>query len=241
MPKQYGLIGKTLGHSFSKKYFTDFFAQQNFDAQYSLFELQEDELQNFLTTTNCVACNVTIPYKENIFNLIAHKDEVSVAVGVTNCIKKINEEWYATNTDALALISELEALNLPADTKAIIFGTGGASKAVQYACKHVGIRFLLVSRTQGIGSVTYADVDEQILSRYKLLINTTPLGMAPNANTCVPIPYQFISANHFAFDLVYNPEETVFLQKCKEAGAVMKNGLGMLGKQAELSWAWWNA
>jgi shikimate dehydrogenase len=240
VPKQYGLIGKTLGHSFSKKYFTDFFAQQNIDAQYGLFELQEGELQNFLTTTNCVALNVTIPYKENIFDLITHKDEVCLAVGVTNCIKKINDDWYATNTDALALISELESMNLPVDTKAIIFGTGGASKAVQYACKVVGIRFLLVSRTQGIGTVTYADVDEQLLLRYKLLINTTPLGMTPNINTCVPIPYQFVTATHIAFDLVYNPEETIFLRKCKEAGAVVKNGLGMLVRQAELSWAWWN-
>jgi shikimate dehydrogenase len=241
MPKQYGLLGKTLGHSFSKKYFTDFFVKENIDAKYNLFEINKDELNDFLTTTNCVALNVTIPYKESIFNLVASRDEVCTAVGVTNCIKKNTNEWQATNTDALAVISELKALNLPADTKAIIFGTGGASKAVQYACKVVGIRFLLVSRVQGIGTLTYADVDEQVLARYKLLINTTPLGMAPNINTCVPIPYQFVTANHIAFDLVYNPDETIFLRKCKEAGAVVKNGLGMLVKQAELSWAWWQA
>jgi shikimate dehydrogenase len=240
MQKQFGLIGKTLGHSFSKKYFTDFFVQHNIDAQYVNFELQLDALSTFLERTNAVACNVTIPYKEKVLELVAHRDEISEDVGATNCIKKINSEWHATNTDALALIAELQSLNITSSTKALIFGTGGASKAVQYACKHLGIRFILVSRVQGIGTLTYADIDEQVLQKYNLLINTTPLGMHPNINTCVPIPYQYLSAEHIAFDLVYNPEQTLFLVKSKEHGAVVRNGLGMLIKQAELSWAWWN-
>jgi shikimate dehydrogenase len=239
MRTKYGLIGASLAHSFSKKYFTQKFAALDIDAVYDNYELQAPELKEFLASTDCNFFNVTIPYKQNIFTLVHMADEIAKSVQACNCIKRVDGLWHATNTDAIALEQILSGYQLPEGTRALICGTGGASAAVQYACKQVGIPFILVSRRQALGTILYDDVSEQLLAKYQLIINTTPLGMYPNTGAAPPLPYAAVSSKHTVLDLVYNPESTLFLQKCAQQGARVENGINMLKLQAEASWQYW--
>lgn len=241
--RRFGLIGKTLKHSFSKHYFTQKFKDnQASDCTYDIFELQSiDELPGLIATQPALeGLNVTIPYKEEVLVFLDERSAVVREIEACNCIKIRNGKLYGFNTDVGGFRNSLQPKLKPHHKKALILGTGGAAKAVKYALKELEIEYLLVSRRKESGDLGYEDVDDEILKQYTLLINTTPLGMFPNVNDDPPIPYEFLTPQHFLFDLVYNPEKTKFLQQGENRGAQIANGYEMLILQAEESWRIWN-
>ncbi|HUM51695.1 MAG TPA: shikimate dehydrogenase [Chitinophagales bacterium] len=241
--KQFGLIGYPLSHSFSKGYFAEKFAKENIvDCKYDVFPLEKiedfDELCN--THKNFVGLNVTIPYKEKIIPYLDDLDETAANIGAVNTIKFSNGKKIGFNSDVYGFEMSLKPFLKPYHTQALILGTGGASKAVEYVLRKLGISFQYISRTKSEKSISYEEVNELIIHHSKLIINTTPIGMYPNVEDAPTIPYNFITDNHLLFDLIYNPEETLFLKKGKEKYAQTKNGLEMLYLQAERSWEIWN-
>lgn len=245
--KTYGLIGYPLSHSFSKKYFTEKFLNEGIIGhKYELFSIADIKSLPDLLTENPSLCglNVTIPHKVNVLCYLNEIDEAAEKIGAVNCIsiKNHDGENYLKgyNTDAYGFEESLKPLLRPQHTKALIFGDGGAAKAVKYTLNKLGIEFLIVVRKKTDSTILYSEITSEILSSHKLLINTTPLGMVPNIETFPDINYNLISAEHLAYDLVYNPLETSFLAKAAAQGATIKNGLEMLYKQAEKAWAIWN-
>ncbi|TDQ09727.1 shikimate dehydrogenase family protein [Pedobacter metabolipauper] len=245
--RKFGLIGFPLSHSFSKKFFTHKFeTEQIADCEYDLFPIEDIELLPALLAdhTELRGLNVTIPHKLNVIRFLDEVDDAALQIGAVNCISILNNDgkrWLkGYNTDAFGFRTSLEPLLKDHHKKALVFGDGGAAKAVKYVLKTLNISFLVVSRKPGADSVSYAEVTPELLQEYTLLINTTPLGMSPNIDSCPEIPYASLSEIHLAYDLVYNPEDTVFLQKAREHGAEIKNGLEMLYLQAEHSWYIWN-
>lgn len=241
--RRFGLIGKTLKHSFSKNYFTEKFKESNIlDCSYENFELSSiNEFPSlFNTFPDIKGLNITIPYKEEIISFLDEKNDVVKETGACNCIKVNNGKLYGFNTDVAGFSNSLQPKLKPQHTKALILGSGGAAKAVQYALKQSGIYFKTVSRRKKDDGLGYEDIDQDVLSEYKLIINTTPLGMFPNVNECPSIPYQYITPQHFLFDLIYNPVKTKFLERGEMQGAQIANGYEMLVLQAEESWRIWN-
>jgi shikimate dehydrogenase len=241
--KRYGLIGRPLKHSFSKKYFTQKFQDEGItDCAYENFEL--DVIEHLPTILKAHAdlrgLNVTIPYKKEVLPFLYFKNEIVNAVGACNCIKIENEKLYGFNTDVTGFQQSLQTFLKPHHTKALVLGTGGSSGAVQYALQQLGITYVLVSRHKRENTIMYKDLDEPILKKHPVIINTTPVGMFPNMNAAPEVPYQFITPQHLLFDLIYNPEKTVFLQKGEARGATISNGYEMLLLQAEESWRIWN-
>lgn len=241
--QQFGLIGKPLTHSFSKKYFTEKFKKENrADCAYELFPLESiEELPSLLEKNpELKGLNVTIPYKEKVFPFLT-ANSIPGGVGACNCIKIVNGELKGFNTDIIGFEKTLFPLLLPTHKAALVFGNGGAAKAVVYVLQKLGINYQLVGRTKTkeVG-LTYNDITEEMIKRHLLLINTTPLGMYPNIETCPAIPYNAIGVGHLLYDLVYNPAETLFLKNGAMQGAVVKNGEQMLIAQAEESWRIWN-
>lgn len=248
MSRTFGLIGYPLSHSFSKKFFAEKFENEQIaGCTYELFPIENAEAILSLTKENPSLCglNVTIPHKVAVMPFINELDDAAAEIGAVNCIKINQTEtgiWLkGYNTDAYGFAESLKPLLEQQHQKALLFGDGGATKAIKYVLKQLGIPYLVVARRQLETTIRYEDVDQGILDEYKLLINTTPLGMSPNTESYPPIPYQYLSNQHLAYDLVYNPEETVFLTKAKAQGAKIKNGLEMLYLQAERSWYIWNA
>jgi shikimate dehydrogenase len=242
--KLYGLIGRPLTHSFSKKYFTQKFERENIkECRYQNFELQTIEhLPTILKThADLRGLNVTIPYKKDVIPFLDFKNEVVEAIGACNCIKIENGKLHGYNTDVTGFQKSLQTFLKHHHTKALVLGTGGSSGAVQYALQQLGIGYKLVSRQKTENTLTYKELNAAILKEYTIVINTTPLGMFPNINAAPDLPYQFISSNHLLFDLIYNPEKTLFLQKGEEQGATISNGHAMLLLQAEESWRIWNS
>jgi len=245
--KTYGLIGFPLSHSFSKKYFTEKFADENIaDHQYELFPIADIKSLADLLAENQSLCglNVTIPHKVSVLPFLNEIEEAAEKIGAVNCIciKRFEGETYLKgfNTDAYGFHKSLEPLLTNHHRKALIFGDGGAAKAVKYVLEKLGIAFQVVVRKPVEGAILYSELSEEILEDHKLLINTTPLGMSPNMDSFPEIDYSQIGAEHLAYDLVYNPLETAFLRKAAAQGAQTKNGLEMLHKQAEKAWAIWN-
>jgi shikimate dehydrogenase len=241
--RRFGLIGKTLSHSFSKNYFTRKFAQEHIDnCRYDLFELQtiEDLPAILLSYPDLEGLNVTIPYKQEVIPFLDEATEVVKEIGACNCIKISGGKLKGFNTDVIGFKRSLESHLLPGHDKALILGTGGAAKAVQYALKEMDIEYKLVSRRKTGEGLGYEDIGEEILNQYTLIINTTPLGMYPNVDEAPPIPYQYLSSRHLLFDLIYNPAKTKFLQNGEAQGARIANGHEMLILQAEESWRIWN-
>lgn len=240
MTALYGLIGYPLSHSFSPAYFNNKFATENIDARYDAYAIPSvEDLKTLLKEhPQLKGLNVTIPYKEQVLPLLDEIDVAAREIGAVNCIKIEGGKLIGYNTDHIGFAESLKPLLQPQHTHALILGTGGAAKAVIYALKQLGIKHKIVSRTGG--DMQYADVDEGIMDKYRLIINTTPLGMYPAIDTAPEIPYQFIDSSHLLYDLVYNPEETLFLKKGKQQGATIKNGYEMLILQAEASWQIWN-
>jgi shikimate dehydrogenase len=243
--KHFGLIGFPLGHSFSKKFFTEKFKQENIDAQYDLYELTSLlEFENLLTETELYGLNVTIPYKEKVIQYLDELDETAAEIGAVNVIKFIRKEGSLKlkgyNSDAIGFENSLAPLLKPYHQKALILGTGGASKAIDYTLRKLGITTTFVSRTAKPDSLTYDQLNEDILNENLVIINASPVGTFPHADECPNIPYQFLTDQHLLFDAVYNPAETLFLKKGKEQKAQVLNGEGMLTGQAIAAWKIWN-
>lgn len=246
--KIFGLIGYPLTHSFSKRYFSEKFRKENLSAHaYLNFPLNELSVIKDLVTSNpeISGLNVTIPFKENIIFYLEELDETAREVGAVNTVhvgrNDNNIHLTGYNTDVTGFSRSLTPL-LPTGLKnALILGTGGASKAVAYVLAKQNIDYLTVSRNpKDISQIPYSRIDKNILEQYLLIINTTPLGMHPDVDNCPDIPYEYLTKHHICYDLVYNPEITLFLEKSKEKGAITKNGLEMLHIQAEAAWEIWN-
>jgi shikimate dehydrogenase len=229
MMRRFGLIGKTLKHSFSQNYFTKKFARENItDCTYSNFELSTiGELSSLLETPQLNGFNITIPYKEEILPFLHHKNHIVEKIGACNCVKIVDGKLHGFNTDAIAFQKSLERKLKPNHKCALVLGSGGASKAVQYALKQMNIDFLIVSRNAETNQLGYEDVGEKVIDEHEIIINTTPLGMYPNIDQDPPIPYTALSPKHLLFDLTYNPEKTKFLQQGEQKGAIILNGYEM--------------
>jgi shikimate dehydrogenase len=239
----YGLIGKPLTHSFSKAFFTDKFERENIpDCSYENFELDDiSKLADLLGNNDLRGLNVTIPYKEKVIPFLHDKNEVVEETGACNCIRIENGVLKGYNTDVTGFQRSLEPKLKSHHKSALILGTGGAAKAIQYSLEKLGISYTLVSRRQTEGGLGYEDVDEEVLKEHLLIINTTPLGMYPNVDNDPSIPYEYLTPSHLLFDLIYNPAKTKFLKKGEEMGADILNGQDMLVIQAEESWRIWNS
>ncbi len=235
--KRYGLIGHPLGHSFSKDYFTEKFRREGLDCEYENYDLPS------LRIPKLCGFNVTIPYKESIITYLDELDPVAAEVGAVNTVKVLDDgKMIGYNTDVIGVETTLPYVETPyydVSTMAIILGTGGASKAVQYVLRKNNIPYKTVSRFKEKGDLTYQDLTPEIIQSHLLIINATPVGMAPNINEALDIPYEAITPNHTLFDLIYNPKETQFLHYGREHGATTINGLAMLHAQAEASWRIW--
>lgn len=241
--KVYGLLGKTLSHSFSKTYFTKKFAEENIaGCRYENFELADISQFNELleNTPSLAGLNVTIPYKEVVIPFLARFSHEVSEVGACNCIRiESDQSLTGYNTDVVGFEKSLDLFLTRKINKALVLGTGGASKAVQYVLRQKGVDFKVVSRGHA-NRVAYQDVNAAIIAETDLIINCTPLGTYPNVNEKPAIPYQYLTSHHFLFDLVYNPEQTAFLQEGAQKGALIMNGYDMLVLQAEESWKIWN-
>lgn len=241
--KRYGLIGRTLKHSFSKTYFTQKFADEGIDdCVYDNFELAtiEEFPLLFAKYPDLQGLNITIPYKEEVVQFLTEKNAIVEAIGACNCIKIEGANRIGYNTDAIGFLNSLRPLLKPHHKKALILGTGGASKAVRYSLKELGIEYCFVSRTKAEGQISYDDVTKDILTDHHLIINTTPLGMYPNVDAAPSLPYGLLMPDHFLFDLTYNPAKTKFLAEGEKRGAQISNGHQMLIEQAEAAWEIWN-
>lgn len=235
--RHYGLIGAHLSHSFSKNFFTVKFANEGIDADYSLIEIDDiSTIDMVIAERELSGFNVTIPYKESI---IPYLDELSAeaeAVGAVNCVVVKNGRKIGYNTDITGIEATIEWLD---KSNALILGTGGASKAVQYVCRKHDIPYSVVSRDKARGDYTYTDITAEIIRGHKLIINATPIGMAPNVEDAPALPYNAITDNHSVFDLIYNPAKSQLLSRAEERGATTMNGMLMLQTQAIASWHIW--
>lgn len=242
--KCYGLIGYPLGHSFSKKYFTEKFQREGItDCQFEAFPITSIDLFPQLLKDNpeLLGLSVTIPYKEQVLQYIDELSDEVAFIGATNSIKIKNGKLTAYNTDIVGFEQTFIRKLQPHHTKALILGSGGASKAVQYVLKKLGIDFLVVSRgADKPGYISYEALTADVMHEYTVIINSSPVGMYPNDNDYPNIPYELLTTQHYLYDLVYRPAETMFLKKGAAQGAATLNGEDMLVLQAEASWKIWN-
>jgi shikimate dehydrogenase len=240
----FGLIGYPLSHSFSRKYFTDKFEKEHIlHTRYELFPIASiGGLPDLLRkNSNLRGLNVTIPYKEEVLRFLSEKDDLVKEIGACNCVR-VNKDGRLRgfNTDAIGFKRSLEEHLRPHHQKALVLGTGGGAKAVQYILRTLGIAYIVVSRTPKPGQLTYDELSPALVADHSLIINTTPLGMHPNEAAAAALPYDALTVDHYLYDLVYNPGKTLFLRKGEERGAAIKNGYDMLVLQAEESWRIWN-
>jgi shikimate dehydrogenase len=245
--RKYGLIGFPLGHSFSKRYFDSKFENESIDAQFENFEIEHIEsiVDIVDSNPNLEGFCITIPHKEAIIPYLDELDAVAEEIGAVNCVKITRDGDKRTmkgyNTDVIGFEkSFIQHFDKKAHTKALVLGTGGASKAVDYVLGQLGVERYYVSRNGREGVLTYEDVQGEEIVKYPVIVNTTPLGMYPKVDNAPAISYDRLTANHYLYDLVYNPEETLFLKNAKQQGADSKNGMDMLEYQAEGAWKVWN-
>ncbi len=243
----YGIIGKTLSHSFSPRFFTEKFSREGIDAQYVKFEISD--ISMFLAIIQDHEClkglNVTIPYKEEIIQFLDALDPQVLEIGAVNVIKFLREKdrvkLIGYNSDIIGFQNSIKLLiDKSIHNNALILGTGGASKAVAKGLQNLGIRFIYVSRTPQNGQLSYDELTKAIMDEYTIVVNASPLGTYPNLDEAPAIPYEYVTSNHLLYDLVYNPSETKFLRLGRENGAVTKNGAEMLELQALAAWDIWN-
>ncbi len=240
-----GLLGKNISYSFSRKYFSDKFEKENIEGiSYENFDIEDISLLQYIleNTEGLKGFNVTIPYKRSVIPYLNKLDRKAKAIGAVNTIRVTKKgRLIGYNTDCYGFIKSIEPNLKKYHKKALILGTGGASKAVIYALKKKHIKCHYVSRTASKKiKYTYDDLNEDIISKYQIIINCTPLGTFPNVDNCPDIPYGAINNKHILFDLIYNPSETKFLRLGKEKGATIINGQNMLELQAEKAWSIWN-
>lgn len=244
----FGLIGYPLKHSFSQRFFTEKFAAEDIDARYLNFEIDDISVLPQIVKDNADLCglNVTIPYKEKVIQYLNGLDAEAEKIGAVNVIKIERDgsdiKLTGYNSDFIGFRKPLEQLINPGvHHKALILGTGGASKAVYHGLKSLGIEPRFVSRTPKPGSYTYNDLDKDIIEGFKVIVNASPVGTFPNVDEAPDIPYRYITDQHLLYDLVYNPAETKFLRQGREHGASIKNGADMLEIQAIEAWRIWNS
>lgn len=245
--KQYGLIGYPLGHSFSVGYFNEKFKAEQIDAEYLNFEIPS--IDNFMEVVeqhpNLCGLNVTIPYKQQVIPYLDELDKTAAAIGAVNVIKVIRQpkgkvKLVGYNSDVIGFSQSIEPLLTPSHTHALVLGTGGASKAVFHGLKSLGVSPVYVSRTKRENILCYNDLTPEVMAQYHVIVNASPVGMYPKVDQCPDIPYNLLTSNHLLYDLIYNPDESLFLKKGKAHGAVTKNGLEMLLLQAFAAWNIWN-
>lgn len=240
----YGLIGYPLSHSFSQKYFTEKFEKENItNCRYLNFPISTiDEIKKIIDhNPDLKGLNVTIPYKEKVIPYLDEETEAVKKIGACNCIKFTNGKLIGYNTDVTGFEKSFIKKLKPFHNAAMVLGTGGASKAVQYVLHKLKIPFIIVSRTPQKNETGYDNLDAHTIMRCKIIINTSPLGMQPNVQQSPSIPYLNITNQHYLFDLIYNPAKSVFLEKGELMGATIQNGYEMLVYQAEESWQIWNS
>jgi len=243
--KRFGLLGKNISYSFSKGYFTEKFNTEHF-VGYTYENFDIPEIEGFATIIKenhqeINGMNVTIPYKEVVMPYLDKLSKKAALIGAVNTIKFTKKgKLKGYNTDYYGFKKSLKPLLQPHHKKALILGTGGASKGVAYALDELGIRYDFVSRTSNENAIGYDQIDSKTFDEYQIIINSSPVGTSPNIEAAPLLPYEFFSPQHIAFDLIYNPAETTFLKKAKAQGAQIKNGLDMLVFQAEKAWKIWN-
>jgi shikimate dehydrogenase len=247
MPVKFGLIGKSLSHSFSRDFFT-----KKFDAlgltgySYALYELPTISGIASLVAQNpeLAGLNVTIPYKIAVLDYLTSVSHEVESIGAVNTVKITHAgdktELRGFNTDAYGFEMSIKPFLESHHQRALVLGNGGASKAVQYVLKKIGIDFIVVSRSPDKNQLSYSDLNAYVLQHHLFVINTTPVGMSPRAEACLPLPFAYVNEKHFFVDLIYNPAETVFLREARKNGARILNGSTMLHLQAEKAWEIWN-
>jgi shikimate dehydrogenase len=242
--RRYGLIGYPLSHSFSQRYFSEKFEREGIrDCSYSNYSLGSmDELPAVLADPELCGLNITIPYKQQVVPFLDELSPVVEAIGACNCLRIAKGRLIGHNTDVVGFQQSLVRQLRPYHRQALVLGTGGASRAVEYVLRKLGIGYRLVSRRPrpDTGDLGYDAVDAGVLSEALLIVNTTPVGMYPNVGECPPLPYEALTPQHYLYDLVYNPGRTLFLERGAARGATVENGYEMLVLQAEESWRIWN-
>lgn len=243
---KFGLFGYPLGHSFSRKFFSEKFAIENIDAEYLNFEIPSMDM--YLDTLDAnpelKGHNVTIPYKQQVMQYLDDLSDEARAIGAVNVVKVSWKEGKrylkGFNSDVIGFVNSIKPLVKEHHKKALILGTGGASKAIKYGLEEkLGMETLYVSRSAKPGMITYDEITPELIHEYEVIVNCSPCGMHPHVDECPALPYESMTSDNLLFDLVYNPEETMFMKRGAEYGAVVKNGLEMLILQAVASWEFW--
>ncbi|GEC72673.1 shikimate dehydrogenase [Flavobacterium flevense] len=242
--KRFGLLGRNISYSFSKGHFTTKFEKEKYQGYtYENFDIQEISAfpEIIKNTEHLKGLNVTIPYKEEVIPFLDKLSKKATKIGAVNTIKITKKgKLKGYNTDYFGFLKSLKPLLQPHHKKALILGTGGASKGVAFALEELGIGYTFVSRNASEKAIDYSQLNADTFQEYQIIINSTPIGTSPNIEACPDIPYAFFTEKHIAYDLIYNPAETQFLKNAKEKGAQIKNGLDMLIFQAEKAWEIWN-
>ena len=240
--KIYGLIGKNINYSFSKNFFNNKFENEKINAVYINFDIKKiEEFKTIVTENNISGLNITIPYKESIINQLDYVDPTAKEIGAVNTIKFQNNILSGYNTDYLGFYTSIKNI-VNSNTKALILGTGGASKAIAYTLKILKIKYLFVSRSKkNKNYINYNEISKEIINKHNLIINCTPVGTYPEIDQIPKIPISLISNRHIVYDLIYNPSKSLLLKRCEENGAKIINGYQMLENQAMESWKIWNS
>ena len=238
----YGIIGNPLGHSFSKRFFTDKFSREALDAEYRNFEIPGiDSLPDILRQNpGLKGLNVSLPYTTAVIPYLHELSPEAQEIGAVNVIRVRDGRLKVFNSDIIGFSESIRPLLKPHHRHALILGTGGASKAVRVGLSHLGIDWTYVSRTPREGMLCYDELTPEVMLRYQVIVNCSPVGMFPRVDGCPSIPYHLLNETHLLYDLVYNPAETLFMKRGAEQGATVKNGLEMLHLQAIASWKFWN-
>lgn len=238
---KFGLVGKNIAYSFSKKYFTAKFEEMALD-DYMYYNFDIQTIADFPTiiTENLMGLNVTIPYKEQVIPFLDEIDHIAAKIGAVNTIKIKNNKLKGFNTDAYGFENSIKTILKENHKNALVLGSGGASKAVIYVLEKLKIDYLIVSRKPSVNEISYQQITSKIMENNTIIINCTPLGTYPESERCPNIPYQYVTDKHLLFDLIYNPSKTKFLLEGEIQGAAISNGLKMLRLQADRSWEIWN-
>ena len=240
---KYGIIGFPLGHSFSRGFFTEKFAREGIDAQYLNFEIPDVAMLKDVLRENpeLRGLNVTLPHKQAVIPLLDELSDEAREIGAVNVIRVRDGRLKGFNSDIIGFTDSIRPLLQPYHTKALILGTGGASRAIRVGLSRLGIEWTYVTRSPREGMFAYSDLTPEVLKEYTVIVNCSPVGMFPKVDQAPAIPYELLTPKHLLFDLVYNPEDTLFMQKGREQDAIVKNGLEMLHLQAVASWEFWNS
>lgn len=239
---KYGIIGYPLGHSFSRAFFTEKFQREHIDAEYVNFEIPSADMLPGIVQANpnLRGLNVTLPHKEAVIPMLDELSDEAKEIGAVNVIRVRDGRLKGFNSDIIGFMDSIRPLLKPWHQHALVLGTGGASRAIRVGLQRLGIEWTYVSRTPAPGRLTYSELTPELMEHYQVIVNCSPVGMFPRVDACPDIPYQLLTGRHLLYDLVYNPEETLFLKRGAEHGATVKNGLEMLHLQALASWRFWN-